>query len=229
MSMRRYLIIGGLVVIAGGVLCGCGAGPTSPLDPGSQVFDIWSGTPTATDDPNNPIDPPADDKLVDGPTASAVGALYVSSDTLKFDALTEERSLYIRNAGDGALTYDVMTTTPWLVLSGTHGTSQGEYGRTAVRVRRDGLGAGTYEGTIAVVAGEAQIAVDVLLTVAEVPADGAASLEVPFDELTFAASQSQRSFYVRNAGNGTLDATLISGANWVTVQPTRVSATSSRC
>lgn len=224
MLARRLGLIGALAAAVCGALCGCG-GATPTSDPTDQIFSVWSGTPTATDDPNNPVVLPDDTKLDDEPTATAVGALYVSSDTLTFDGLTDERSLYIRNTGSGELTYDVMTTTPWLVLTGTHGTSQGEFGRTAVRVQRDGLGVGSYAGEIAIVAGESQVTVDVLLMVAEAPADGTPSLDVPFDELTFAASQSERSFYVRNAGAGTLGVTLLSGVDWVSVQPTRVSAT----
>ena len=134
------------------------------LMPGSPCIDAGTNTP--------PIDPPAGDYEgaarpqdgdLDGTGTVDMGAyefapgdpviaMNTSTLTLRMQANAPgvEKSLVIRNRGGGVLHWQATANVPWLTVTPSSGSSQGDVHNLLARADASTLGAGTYSGLITI-------------------------------------------------------------------------------
>jgi hypothetical protein len=165
---------------------------------------------------------PAGSGSADPTGGGTSGQLYVVPTSLNFGLQTDTAIIYVRNRGEGELSYEVTADVGWITLGGASGSSAGEYRAVTVRVEREGLAEGEYHGTVTVSAGNEQVQVGVQLAVSE-SGDGSLEpvLSINADELDFGTVDTQQSFWVENTGGRTLSYTVTSDVGWASVSPSR--------
>ena len=156
-------------------------------------------------------------------TVTSTTMLSVSTDTLTFGPGVDTQVFTIENTGTGDLTYDLVNMADWLTLSKDNGTLTAERraGKTAelavsseditVTVNRTGLSEGTYMDLITVISngGTAQIGVGMVVPAGPV-------LDVSETSLDFGTTETQLTFDVMNAGQGTLNWQAGTTDAWIT-------------
>jgi hypothetical protein len=204
---------------------------TSPADPNATADP--NGSQTAAAPANTPISttPAVGNSVVKGDTLlrSPDTALEVAPAALDFGSDGTSQALYVRNGGAGELSYTVTSQVAWATVNPAYGASGGENDVIEVAVDRTGLAAGTYQGFLAVTAGDGHA----LTPSVQIRVPGSAEtppvdpppppiepvLALGTTSLDFGPTDTERSFTVANAGNGTLSYTVEVTADWVTADP----------
>jgi VWFA-related protein len=141
----------------------------------------------------------------------------------------DAKVLEIWNSGEGILTWQIHSDSPWLIASPDSGQSSGEKDAVVVAVDVSGLTVGTYAGALRIESSDvasASVVVPVTLTVEE----ALAIVSVTPASLTFSVLLSQgdplpQTLYVRNIGGGEMSYQAWVSASWLSVTPDTGSST----
>jgi len=127
--------------------------------------------------------------------------------------------LSIRNVGEGVLSYNAVSATNWLTLSGTtNGTSTGEVRQVTVTLNESGLSQGTFLSSITVTDGNASnstVTIPVTFTVSG-PSIGVNPCSLSTDILQGNNPESF-AFNLWNSGKGVLDYSISTSDTWLTL------------
>jgi hypothetical protein len=150
-------------------------------------------------------------------------------DAIEGEANPASQTLRISNGGGGTLNWSVNDNAPWLSLAPSSGSATEETDAVAVRVDITGLTAGTYTGTIRIVASgstNTPQTTAVTLNVAErVPAIVRTPESMIFDAVEGEANPTSQTLRISNGGGGTLNWSVSDNAPWLSLAPSSGSAT----
>jgi hypothetical protein len=138
--------------------------------------------------------------------------LRVDPTSIDIGYIDVTRQLTVINVGGGTLTWGVMESIPWLVVSPTSGTNTTD---VTVTVDRLGMSPGMYSGTLNVSSNGGSETILVYITVPP----QAPILDVSPGALTFNDGQTDRSLIVSNDGIGDLTWSIASDQSWLSVNP----------
>ena len=153
-------------------------------------------------DDSNPTSPAADPEL------------SVSISTLRFEAGETEKSVSITNIGEGTLEWAITTDESWLSVSPASGTTDTETDEMTVSVNRDGMSNGSYNGTLTIkpnAGSDETISIVMIIPPPE--------LSVSVNSLDFGNEETRMTFEIVNSGGGTLEWSISSDEDLVTVLP----------
>lgn len=148
--------------------------------------------------------------------ASAI--LSVNKTSIDLGKATTTSSLVISNLGESRLNWTASESENWLSLSATSGAieANGNVQSIAVTVDRDGLEAGTYEGSIAFDGNGGTATVGIKMEVD--PLTGL--LTVSKSSLDFGKETSSDQIILSNEGTESLDWTTMIDGDWITIDNT---------
>lgn len=149
----------------------------------------------------------------------AVPILSVSPSLLNFGTSLTSLSFQVLNKGGGILRWYTRPLVSW-INSIIPSTGIGD-ATVTVQVKRDGLSPGTYSGKIAISSTGGSDTVNVVMTVPEQP-----QLSVSATSLSFSATETKKTFSIKNAGTGTLYWSISADRTWLSVSPTTGMTTS---
>lgn len=110
--------------------------------------------------------------------------IWVSQQSFSFSATAggdnpSSKTMYIKNAGGGTLSYQVSSDSSWLAVNPNSGSSSGGKKSHTVSINIEGISAGSYSGTISIVdsgASNSPVAVVVALEISSSASDNKISL-----------------------------------------------------
>jgi hypothetical protein len=140
--------------------------------------------------------------------------LSVTPASLDFDELLSERTLYIRNLGAPTLSWVITPEADWITSTPPAGTGDAN---VSVTVDRSTLSTGVHHGFLSIVSNGGTAQTQVRVVVPAPPTEP--WLSVTPITLSFAASETEKTFEVANIGAGTLEWTVSEDQEWMTVAP----------
>ncbi len=161
---------------------------------------------------------------------AATPILRVAPAVLTFEAVEgganpAARVFTIDNAGNGSLNWTASSSAPWLKLNKTAGSGKADVSVTA---QLGGLTSGTQQGQITVQANGRQVqTVEVYLQLRLPPTLAIDGTYLVFSALKGQGNPADKSFTVRNAGDGRLDWAAVEEIPWLSVTPASGQAPSS--
>lgn len=158
------------------------------------------------------------------PTAGPSGrpALATSAMGLAFEPLSGPLEFEVWNSGSGTLEYQLSSDASWLSLTPATGSSAGEHRVVRADVKWDSIGYGGHSARIAVIPSTGATGY-MAVTVAAIAEPCLIPASLRFDVQTGA-----QVLEVRNCGSGSLDISVSSSANCLTVRPSSVSISDER-
>jgi hypothetical protein len=136
--------------------------------------------------------------------------LYVIPSALSFGT-DSYRSLFVNNAGDGVLEWEITSNAVWLSATPTAGT---DFTEIDVHVDRTGLPDGAHTSSLLVTSNGGNITVPVDIWVGPQPV-----LDVDPVQLSFTPAITTGSFSISNTGTGTLEWTVSASKAWIEIVP----------
>ncbi len=140
--------------------------------------------------------------------------LQINTDVLDFDTSLSTRSFFIQNGGGGTLSWTISESLNWIDVTPINGSTTTETDNIQVTANRSVLASGTHTGKITVNSNGGNIDITVNIEVVEQPV-----LKVNTGLLDFGNTINNRSFFIQNAGDGTLTWTISESLNWLNVNP----------
>ena len=133
----------------------------------------------------------------------------------------------VRNAGEGTLNYNIVTTKTWIQVSPASGSSTGEWDRIKVSVDISSLSAGTYEGKVRIQGEKASNSPRVLNVSVVILSPTIKLNKTSLDFLATAggANPPVKLFKVKNTGAGTLNYQITANRSWINITPTSGTST----
>jgi len=135
------------------------------------------------------------------------------------------QSLWLRNDGDGTLTWSVSDDADWLSLAPLSGTSAGEMDEAVLSVDIGGMSAGSYSATITIeAAGATNTPQTAPVSLTINPPPGPPEIWYNPTSFTFTATEGganpvSQSLWLRNDGDGTLTWSVNDDADWLSLAP----------
>ena len=135
------------------------------------------------------------------------------------------QSLWLRNDGDGTLTWSVSDDADWLSLAPLSGTSAGEMDEAVLSVDIGGMSAGSYSATITIeAAGATNTPQTAPVSLTINPPPGPPEIWYNPTSFTFTATEGganpvSQSLWLRNDGDGTLTWSVSDDADWLSLAP----------
>jgi hypothetical protein len=155
--------------------------------------------------------------------------IQVTPDTLSFASQVgtsyyAAKVIYVKNSGEGTLTYDISDDASWLDVSPEKGTSTGESNTHSVSTNTNDLSEGTYQAVITVTDPDASNSpqkVNVSLKISRTPPP---EIQVTPTSLSFSAKEEgsnppSQNIWVKNSGSQSLNYTISDDADWLNVNP----------
>ena len=176
---------------------------------------------------NAPAPPPAVPTISDTPTSFTVTCVKGSN--------ASSQSFDVWNSGNGTLNYTIYDNAAWLSCAPSSGTSAGGHNVITVSFANSDLISGTYSATITISAPGASNSpqtIPVNLTVSEPvsvsPATSTFSIEPTSLQVSCAqgSDAADQSFNIWNSGEGTLNYSLSTDADWIIGSPVSGTLTS---
>lgn len=129
-------------------------------------------------------------------------------------------TISISNLGSGTLTWTISDNRTWMSLSRSSGTTTTETDNVVLTIDRTGLNDGNHTGSITISSNGGSTILSVSIDVSSGPA-----LEFTPTLLNYGTSSSVKTFFISNAGSGTLTYTISDNRSWISVNPTSGTAT----
>jgi hypothetical protein len=141
-----------------------------------------------------------------------IPVLAVTPTSLEFANGSSAKTMYIRNAGNGNLHWNITSGQSWLWANPASGTTYtAQISQVTVNIDREQLGEPqTYFGNILVTSDGGTQAVPVVV-------DGGPALRVSPYELVFSPTVTTHTFTIENRGGGTLEWTLAASQSWIEI------------
>ncbi len=140
--------------------------------------------------------------------------LHVVPIVLDFGESDSNRSFSIQNVGGGTLNWSISESLNWLVVSPANGSTTSEKDDIQLTADRTVLASGTHSGKIIVSSDGGNTEITVNIEVIQNPV-----LQINTNILDFGLTVPSRSFFIQNAGGGTLNWTISESLEWLTVDP----------
>lgn len=202
---------------------GAGSGTvTATATLGTLTTGTYNGTITLSATGASPASIPVVFTVTAAPVPPAIGT---SPTSLSFAATQggtnpAAQTLTISNTGGGTLTWSASDNASWLTISPASGTGNGT---AAMNVTTGTLTAGSYTGTVTIVAtGATSVTVPVTFTVATPSVPPAISLtptSLSYTATQGGANPAGQTLNIRNSGGGTLTWSISDNAAWLTLSP----------
>ncbi len=142
--------------------------------------------------------------------------LTVSATMLNFGTSSTNLTFTISNSGIGTLTWSVISSSNWVTVNPTSGTTGSETDVVTVTVNRTAMAYGNHYETITVASNANSSTIDIIMTV---PNPNAPQLSVYPISLDFGTSETEMTFYVSNTGTGLLTWNITDDKPWISVDP----------
>ncbi len=142
--------------------------------------------------------------------------LTVSATMLNFGTSSTNLTFTISNSGIGTLTWSVISSSNWVTVNPTSGTTESETDVVTVTVDRTAMAYGNHYETITVASNANSSTIDIVMTV---PNPNAPQLSVYPISLDFSTSETEMTFYVSNTGTGLLTWNITDDKPWISVDP----------
>ena len=189
---------------------------TVTVDP-SRVTE--TGTYTTTLDVSSEIDSLAVQISMEVEHASSSPQLRVYPDSLEFGAASTGQLLDIGNAGAGELAWQAHCAQAWLKVLPASGSIFSDPAQVIVEVDRTLLNPGTHVGYVEITSDGGEAVVPVTVRVPD------PVLWLSASEVDFLSYRVSRTLDIANAGGGELTWALDSDCPWLTIEPSRGTAT----
>lgn len=148
--------------------------------------------------------------------------LLLSKVNLTFDQFPDMDLFTIRNSGTGTLTWSITEDISWLTIDTISGSLTSGSHQVTVIINRKELAPGTYSGMLTVSSNGGSQNVEIALEIPEEP-----ELAVIDSVLAFDMVKTQITFSIQNKGTGTLNWALSENLDWLTLDKTSGSSTTS--
>ncbi len=140
--------------------------------------------------------------------------IEVVPDSLDFDSTLTQLAFNITNSGSSELAWNVTDNGDWINLYPTSGTVSNEIDQVGVSISRTGLSSGNYAGVITVTSGDGSTTIPITMTVPV-----SQTLAISHTKLIFRTHLTDLSFYLTNAGSGTLNWSISNNQSWLNLSP----------
>ncbi len=181
---------------------------------GSFSVATWEGNNQVADIDPPPVTPPPPE-----PPPPENPVLYVYGLGFDFDTNYNEADLEIKNNGTGTLSWSVSFNQNWLTFSQTSGSlSAGQEKIVKMYLDRSKIVMGDNYGTLTINSngGSKQLSVRAKgVSQPPPPTPESPSLNISNNNLDFGVSETQKTFQINNAGNGTLNWNITDNRNWL--------------
>jgi len=145
---------------------------------------------------------------------------------LNYGISANEKTLQLSNTGTGTLTYTLSADASWISFepAATGSLNATEVKNIVVKINRAGLAYGTYNKKITANSNGGSKVIDVIVVI---PDPNSPTIVLSSQNLNFGETESTLPLTITNAGNGTLNWTIVkvAGANWLSLS-TAAGATS---
>jgi hypothetical protein len=140
-------------------------------------------------------------------------SLFLSTTAVSFGAGESDQAVTLTNEGPAPVAWHAEETASWIAVVPQAGTLAPGAATVSIRVSREGLGPGTYQGQVRIVTEETELA---LTVTAEVDARPVASLDAT--TVDFGVALPSAELRLANAGNAPMGWSL-AGPAWVAMEP----------
>ena len=141
-------------------------------------------------------------------------SIEVTPDSLDFDSTLTQMAFNITNTGSSELAWNVADNRDWISLNPTSGTVSNEIDQVSVSIDRTDLDPGSYAGDITVTSGDGSTTIPITMTVPV-----SQTLAISHTKLLFRTHITDISFYITNAGSGTLTWSISNNQSWLSLSP----------
>jgi len=142
--------------------------------------------------------------------------LSVSATSLSFGTSSTNLTFTISNTGVGTLTWSIISSSNWITINPTSGSTESESDVVTVTVDRTGMNYGNYYETITIASNTNSKTVDIIMTVANLNAPQLSAYPISLD---FGTSAPEMSFYISNSGTGMLTWNITDDKSWISYSP----------
>ncbi|RKX17687.1 MAG: hypothetical protein DRP51_10430, partial [Candidatus Zixiibacteriota bacterium] len=141
-------------------------------------------------------------------------SIEITPDSLDFDSTLTQITFNITYTGGDELAWNVTDNRDWISLNPASGTVSNEIDQVAVSIDRVGLAPDSYSGIVTVTTGDgsSDIPVTMIVPVSQ-------TLAVSHTKLLFRTHLTDISFYITNAGSGTLTWSISNNQSWLSLSP----------
>ncbi len=146
--------------------------------------------------------------------------IEVVPDSLDFDSTLTQLAFNITNSGSSELAWNVADNSAWIILNPISGTVSNEIDQVGVSINRSGLTSGSYAGVVTVTSGDGSTTIPVTMIVPV-----SQTLAISHTKLLFRTHLTDISFYLTNAGSGTLNWSISNNQSWLSLSPVSGSST----
>ncbi|MBU1065966.1 carboxypeptidase regulatory-like domain-containing protein, partial [bacterium] len=142
--------------------------------------------------------------------------LSVSTTSLNFGIITTNLTLSITNSGVGNLTWNIISTSNWITVYPTSGSTETETDVITVKVNRSGMDCGNHYETITIASNANSKTIEVLMTI---PNPNEPQLSAYPFTLDFGTDKNEMNFNISNTGDSTVHWYLSTESDWISFNP----------